>query len=101
MKTIFVLSDNSPTARHAMKFALEIAQKAQANVLVAHTVNVNATMVVKAAAGNGFEDILEAAPLFLGTAGTGRCDFRPEVEELDISAMEECKIADLVNKRQI
>jgi hypothetical protein len=35
MKSIFVINDNSPQAVHAVEFALAIAQKMQANILLA------------------------------------------------------------------
>ncbi len=40
MKTLLIINDNSPEAKHAAEFALVIAQKMQANIMLVNTVAV-------------------------------------------------------------
>jgi hypothetical protein len=102
MKTILVINDNSLKAHHAITFALAIAQKIQANILIAHTVGLSKQIQVKVGASHGAINITEGVrpPGFKNELG-GQADFNPEVEELDISAMDECQVAELINKKQI
>jgi hypothetical protein len=106
MKTIFVFNDNSPEAAHAAEFALVIAQKMQANILLANMVRVNNKVVVKVSAGGTPENVLDEPPMpgtcehlkLLNNIQTG---FEPEIEEFDISDMDESKVAELINREQI
>ena len=101
MKTILVINDNSLNARRAIKVALSIAQKVQTNILLANTVNINNRVLVKALVGNGGENILERESLQFSDELGNQSDFKPEIEALDISDMDEHKVADLINKKQI
>lgn len=99
MKTILVFNESSAAARHAIRFALSIAKRAHANVLLANTVNVNKKSVVRVAAGHDVEATGEL--LLYGGGLQSIADFRPEIEELAVSAMDECTMAELINKKQI
>src|SRR6185437_5030627 len=99
-KTILVIIDNTLTARHAIGFVLAIAQQVHANILLANTVGLKKRVAVKAGAAQSSGDILEEHPLLFGDQPEGRSNFKPEIEGLDISAMNECKVAELINKRQ-
>ena len=101
MKTILVINDNSPTALHAIEFALSVAQKVQASILLANTVNINNKVPIKILAGNGRENILTEEPLPFSNALGNQSDFKPEIDELDISVMNEYKVAELINKKNI
>jgi hypothetical protein len=101
MKTILVISDNSPTAGHAIKFALAIAQMVQANILIANTFSLRQRTTVKATTGYRVENVFVGLPLFFINELNSTSDFRPEIDEWDISAIDECKVAQIVNKRQI
>lgn len=101
MKTILVINDNSPTARHAVEFAMAVAQKVQANILLANTVNINNMVPASVIAGNGGRNISEGASLIFSHDLSGHAEFKPEIEDWDISAMDENKVAELINKKQI
>jgi|GEM_PF-4794860 hypothetical protein len=68
MKSIFVINDNSPEAVHAVEFALAIAQKMQANILLANTADVNKMISIKVPAGTIPENVLFDPTMVKGIA---------------------------------
>jgi hypothetical protein len=111
MRTLLVINDNSSETKHAAEFAFAIAKKMQANILLANTAPVKKSKLVeKVIAGytTGKHEIsyyLEDKSL----AGILRdkCipddagNFNPLIEEFDVSAMDESKVAELVIKKNI
>jgi hypothetical protein len=78
----------------------------KANILLANTVSVNKNTGEKVPAGDFAENILEeqsisnmlARLLLLKKSQNG---FKPVIEEFDSSNMDECKLAEVINKNQI
>jgi len=104
MKTIFVINDQSSEALHAVKFALTIASKLQANILLANTVSVNQPVRLKVLAGGIADDTEKGRFSIDPYANMYRNDqpgFKPAIESIEISGMDESAIAAVINKRQV
>jgi hypothetical protein len=103
MKTILIINDNSPEAKHAAEFALTVAQKMQANIMLANTFVKTQKSVELVTVGNTDKIMIESfqtSKLFTHLKGLNSkelADFKPEIEELDISNMDECKLAEMIN----
>jgi len=107
MKTLLVINDSTPQGDHAAKFALIIAQKLQANILLANVCKVASNMQHKKihAVGDDGDGIevdygseLTGALIKLNNHHEG---FKPEITEIDISAHDETQLAEIANKAQI
>jgi len=103
MKAILVINDNSPEAEHAALFALKIAKKMQLRVLLANTLPVIKGQL-KAFAGRPFEttpahgnETLEQ----LSLVNEKFSGFKPGITELDISALDEHALVQLINKSEM
>src|ERR1035437_4959056 len=106
MKSIFVINDNSTEAVHAVEFALAIAQKMQANILLANIAGVNKMISIKVPAGTIPENVLFDPTVshtleLLKFLNNNQSCFKPEIEEFDISNMDESKMTELINRKQI
>jgi hypothetical protein len=104
MQTILVINDNSPEAEHALKFALELAQKMRANILLANTFNINNRNIVKVVSGSSAEPIKgKQSFAFMNEPFnlSSQAGFRPEIEKIDISGMDESEVAELINKKHL
>lgn len=101
MKTILVINNGTPEASHAAQFALIIAQKMQANLLLAHTSKVSSAVKV-----------LTDGSLYIGkddpigeqlAALNGMTDdgYIPQIGELDASSFNECQLAEYIHSNDI
>jgi hypothetical protein len=100
MKTILVINNATPEAGHAAKFALTIAQKMQANLLLANTTRILSTVKVltDGSLALGTDDALLENLEHLNTGGDG---FKPEITELDASSLNEAQLAEYIYKNDI
>src|SRR5471030_3268291 len=109
MRTLLIVFDNSPEARHASQFALNLAQKIKANILLANTVKISKKKVEKAVAWDVTKDnpvtyhdhqelSIQEVLAHLKSLNEGTDNFNPEIEELDISDMGGKEVAELVIK---
>jgi len=106
MKTILIINDNSAEAKHAAEFVLAIAQKVQANILLGNIFINEFAPVKKVPAGviseNEIEELLTPdLPQHLRILNSTQSLFKPEIEEVDISNMNETEVAGLINKNNI
>lgn len=99
MKTILVINDRSPAAEHALKLALNIAEKMKSNILLANTRYVGSSFAQPSLAGPGLEfseddtnDTLKEIKQTLPG---------PEIIETDISSMDENQLAQMIHKNEI
>ncbi|SHN14012.1 universal stress protein [Mucilaginibacter sp. OK098] len=92
MKTILVFNDNSPEAKHALEFALNIAEHIGANILLASTCKISTRVTEKTMA-----DTIQSDKHTGQQAET----LHPGTEELDVSAMDENQMACVVNNNQV
>src|SRR5476651_1441086 len=104
MKTILVINNNSAVSDHAAEFALYIAQKMQANILLANCCE-KYNNVFETVLEDGFYERAESifaaiAPNLLHPEYIA-AEFRPQIEEIDCSEMDENKLADFINKNNI
>lgn len=91
MKIILVISDGSAEAGHALEFALEIARKMEAGILLANTCKIHSKVIEKV--------MTAASPEKIFTAQFTEIS-KPAIETIDISEMDENRLAELVNKEQ-
>jgi hypothetical protein len=106
MKTLLIINDNSPEARHAAEFALAVAQKVQANMMLMNTSAVTRKVIEKVPAGFIPKTDLEGQPVsgmlhHLKTLNQGQGSFKPEIEEFDSSKMNENDLIEFVNRNHI
>jgi len=106
MKNILVINDNSAAATNAAEFALSLAQKMHVNILLASVSGISNKVCEKVQAG-AFEDDLVIGPqksathMRLQAKKNTQNEFVPVISEIDTSAMDEQKLAELINKNQI
>lgn len=104
MKTIIVLNDQSATATHAAIFALELAQKIRANIIVASVSSDNDLI--------HHEDLKlsETGTLFLQRSELMKtlfahkkqfADFRPVIQEIELANFTGDELSQLTNERNI
>jgi hypothetical protein len=100
MKTLLVINDNTPQGNHAAKFAFLMAQKIQADIIIANIcVTSNTPALTAATAGDADHndhEIVEWA-VFDGVPG----DYDPKITEIDTSAMTEVQLAELTVKEDV
>jgi len=114
MKTFLIFNDNSSEARHAAEFTLAIAQKIQADIILFNTAAATRRVAEKVPAGYIFKsggdqdkyqrkDELQISETLhhLRMLNKEQLNFKPEIEEVDISQMNEVKVAELINKNNI
>lgn len=107
MRTILVLNDNSAEAENAAEFALEIAQKAGADLLILNLCKSArnkpvAEQILAAIAHNQREEYLETASLIRHLYGrVNGCVFKPVIWEIDAWEFGEKNIAELVISKSI
>ncbi|TWI95946.1 hypothetical protein JN11_04221 [Mucilaginibacter frigoritolerans] len=103
MKTILIINDNSPEAKHAAEFALTVAQKMQANIMLANTFVKTQKTVELVTVGSADKIMIESyqtsklSELLKALNNKEIADFKPEIEELDISNMDESKLSEMIN----
>lgn len=95
MKTILVINNSTPEAGHAAQFALIIAQKMEANLLLAHTSKVSSAVKVltDGSLHIGKDDPIEEQLAALNAMSDG---FIPLIGELDASAFNENQLAEYI-----
>jgi len=109
MRTILIVNDNSTEAKHAAEFAFTIAQKVQANIMLLNTSAVNTKVVKKIPVGAilradaDYHDELPVSDIhyYLKSLNEDGISFKPEIDEFDISAMNETEVIELVNRNNI
>jgi hypothetical protein len=100
MKTLLVINDDTPQGIHAAKFALLIAQKIQANIIVANicvTSNTPALTTVTAGYSDQNDHEIAEWAVFENVPG----DYDPKITEIDISAMTEVQLAELTVREEV
>ena len=106
MRTLLIINDNSPEARQAAEFALTMAQRAQANLILANNyINIHQYMEMALtgeigeydAAAQHHQGLLE----YLKTLNESQDTFSSEIEEMDISQMDETALAEFINTNHI
>lgn len=104
MRTILVFNDDSPEAINAADFALSIAQKVKANILILNLAKQDDFKIAKKLVGTGaqaigaamdFQGVSEPLPVDLSA------DFKPLKWEVDASAYSEKDISELVIRKNI
>jgi hypothetical protein len=110
MSTLLIINDNSSEARHAAEFTLAIAQKMQANIMLMNTTVVTRNVIEKVPVGDVFkarhysyQEEHPASEMFchLQTLSEMQANFKPGIEELDISEMNETEVIELINRNHI
>jgi hypothetical protein len=106
MKNILVINDNSAAATNAAEFALSLAQKMPVNILLATMSGISNKVGEKVEVDAFAEDILTGPAksgtyMHLQALKNPDNEFVPVITEFDSSAMDEHKIAELINKNQI
>lgn len=110
MRAILIINDNSSEAIHAGEFALAVAQKIQVNIMLVNTAEITSKVSIKIPAGHlvkstpdSYIDFHPASEMFchLQTLNDRQSNFRPEIEEFDISDMTENEVIEFINKNHI
>jgi hypothetical protein len=106
MKTLLIINDNSSEAKHAAEFALLIAQKMQANIMLVNTFVITGKVAEKVPAGYIYKSDLDEQSVsgmlrHLKALNEGQTSFKPEIKEIDISNMNENEVIELVNRNHI
>jgi hypothetical protein len=106
MKTIIVLNDNSPADRHAAAFAILIAGKIQAKIVICHTSKVWEQEHQKVRVGTNFpverrEYFINRIPDRAGEPSHLDGDNNLIIEEIIISDFNIPRFAEMVNKDQV
>ena len=107
MKTIITLNDNSPADFHAAAFALLIARKLQAKLLICYTSKALEQEHKKVWAGinqsqkTHVQFVNKLLLHQVEEVDNFEGNFTPEIEEIDISDFDITRFAEMVNKDQI
>jgi len=106
MKTILVINDDSFEAEHASKFALVIAQKVQADILLANRQSETRKIIEKVVAGNAQKNTgIEKGPHILhehlSLLNDLSVGYLPSIKEVDITDLNETDLAEVINRNQI
>lgn len=103
MKNILVINDNSAEAKHAAEFALCIAQKMRANIVMANVYK-HQHKIHKKVVNGAFNDADEAnldIPAWVNFLKSLTSGFKPHITMLDHDGQDESKLADFINKHNI
>lgn len=102
MKQIIIINDSTPEAEHAAKFALAIAMKMKADLLLANTIPVKLlqqiTVPVPAPATEEWQSLLFED---LVSITDKAAEYKPVINELDISEMNETQLAEFIHMKGI
>jgi len=106
MKTILVISDNTPAAEHAARFALLIAQTVKTNILIANICIEISQPGHKILAGNGSEETSIKEPVSpimerLELINSNQEGFRPLFSEINISDHDEQQLIEFITQDHI
>jgi hypothetical protein len=105
METIFLIDDNSTYARNAAEFALQIARKAQAEIMIGTFKSpVEQSIAHFAGASSGFSGMADEEPSnseyiseYLKALNAESNDYDCGIEEVDISSMSADNLARFIN----
>lgn len=105
MKTVLVINDNAARALEISKFAFLIAQKMQANVLLANLFEIHSVVNEPVPAGYNDEHVAELTKEDLGeyldNLNSRPNDFQPSITEVDTYLMDENQLIETINKQNI
>jgi hypothetical protein len=104
MMIILIIDDNTYEAKHAAAFAFAIAQKVEGNILLAHTIAVSKVLKSVAAVEGVDEegcDDHQTADYLKSLKEQGNHPFKPGIEEIDISQMDESDVAGIINRNHV
>lgn len=105
MKTILVVTDNSPAAEHAARFALLMAQTLPAKVLLAHNCPIEIEPAEPVLAGGNAKVGLsiESTHVFdlLVALNDAHDGLKPEIDEINISGKEDSQLIEFINQDHI
>ena len=106
MNTLLIINDNTPEAKHAAELALAMAQKMSANIILANNFVKIEKQTEKVPANVMYKRVVDERSNFslrtyLTSLNAEKSDFKPVIDELDISYMSESQLADVINKNQI
>lgn len=99
MKQIIIINDDTPEAEHAAKFALMIAQKTRADILLANTVAIPAlTTIIDGNDRLTGQGSLQDELVELSDQSD---EFKPAISEIDCSNMNEVQMAEFIHSKGI
>ena len=103
MESILVINDNSAEARHAAEFALFIAQKMHANIVMANVYKRHHKIHEKVVDGSFDDaDATDAdVPEWVSFLKSLGGEFKPHITMFDHDGKDESKLADYINKHGI
>jgi hypothetical protein len=104
MKSILIINDNSAAATHAAEFALYIAQKMEANIILANTCKRHSRTYEVAHAGSHAENretSFQTNAADLLSLKNLAIEFKPQIEEFDWCEMDENKMAGFINRNDV
>jgi len=100
MKQILIINDCTAEAEHAARFALNIAQKTRVDILLANTV-ANPKYHTVTVGGNDIEIQNTLLDELISAANKEADAFKPVINELDISKMNETQLAEFIHTKGI
>jgi hypothetical protein len=104
MMIILIIDDNTCEAKHASAFAFAMAQRMEGEILLAHTtvaIKIEAKVIAgECAEEEECEDYYIANYLRLLNEQEDHL-FKPKIEEIDISRMDESEVAGVINRNHI
>jgi hypothetical protein len=110
MRTILIINDNSAEAKHAAEFALALAQKIRADILLMNTSaktkkvseKVSAGDLVKAYPEGGRNELMVSEMLYhLNSINARQTTYKPGIEEFDIAGANENELIEFINRNHI
>ena len=110
MRTILIINDNSVEAKHAAEFALALAQKIRADILLMNTSaktkmaseKVPAGDIVKAYPKGGRNEYVVSEMLHhLKSINDKQTTYKPGIEEFDILGANENELIEFINRNHI
>lgn len=106
MKTIFVFNDNSDAAKHAAELALVIAQKTNADILIANLKKVFKPDIKKLQLTGNAKEVGEPGTSlhlmkYLKSVSHIKSNFKPAITKIDIYNYSPGKIAEFIIKNNI
>jgi hypothetical protein len=99
MKQIIIINDDTPEAEHAARFALLIAQKTKADILLANTVAISALEAISA--GNNKLTGQSSLQDELIAISDHSDEFKPVIDEMDCSGINEVQLAEFIHTKGI
>jgi nucleotide-binding universal stress UspA family protein len=105
MKTILVITDNSPAAEHAARFALLMAQTLSAKVVLAHNYPTEAGVDKRILAEVSLDEVLclESDRVFdhLVALNDAHDGLKPEIDEINIANKTDSQLIEFINQGHI